>query len=167
MKRIFFSFTATLAFMVLLALAGCTQSEPVKPPAAAPTSAQTGHDHDDVPITEADVDMPATYAAAIPRIRVYRDTIRDRIAEGTPTKAHRALDELDFVLNKLPTIARESDVPKEHWKVVNTSAQELRGLFNELHSAIDAGKTPDYAAVGAKIDAAVERLADVAGNPAP
>jgi hypothetical protein len=144
-------------FMLLFAvvtLLGCGQAEPPKAPAPA-------HDPDDVPITEADVKMPAGYAEALPRIKSYRDTIRSAIEAGTPSKAHRSLDELDIVLNKLPSIAKSSGVPKEQWEAVNTSAQELRNLFNQVHSAIDAKREPDYKAVAEPIDGAIAKLEQV------
>jgi len=119
-------------------------------------------DQDDVAITEADVKIPATYTDALPQIRGYRDTIRTAIEAGTPGKAHRSLDELDFVLNKLPSIAKDSGVPIEQWETVNTTAQELRSLFNQVHSAIDAKREPDYKAVAEPIDQAIAKLEQVA-----
>jgi hypothetical protein len=144
-------------FMLLFAaviLLGCGRAE--SPKAQAPV-----HDPDDVPITEADVKMPASYAEAVPQIKSYRDTIRSSIEAGTPSKAHRSLDEVDLVLNKLPSIAKASGVPKERWEAVNTSAQELRNLFNQVHSAIDAKREPDYKAVAEPIDKAIEKLEQV------
>jgi hypothetical protein len=119
-------------------------------------------DPHDVPITEADVQMPASYAEAIPRIKTYRDTIRTESQGATPAKAHRALDELDIVLNKLPTLARDGGVPKEHWEAINTGARELRNLFNQVHSAIDEERKPDYATVADPIEQAIARLAEFA-----
>src|SRR4029079_12470011 len=134
---------------------GCGQAGPSKS-TPAPV-----HDPDDVPITEADVQMPATFAEAIPRIKTYRDTIRNAVAAGTPGQAHRSLDELDIVLDKLPSIAKDSGVPKEQWETVNTTAQELRGLFNQLHSQLDKKGDPDNKAVGEPIDQAIAKLEQV------
>lgn len=136
----------------LVLLAGCGNSEAPKTPAQDP---------DDVPIREADVKMPASYAEAIPRIKGYRDTIRQAIEAGTPAKAHRSLDELDIVLNKLPSIAKESGVPIEQWETINTAAQELRNSFNQLHSAIDEKRAPDYAAVAESIDQSLAKMEQV------
>lgn len=142
----------SLMLLALVALVGCAQ----KP--AAQTAA---HNPDDVPITEADVKLPASYAAALPRIAAYRDTIRGAIEAGTPGKAHRSLDELDIVLNKLPSIAKQSGIPNEQWETVNTAAQELRKLFNQVHSAIDENREPDYQAVAEPIEGAIEKLEQV------
>ncbi len=141
-----------LLFAIML---GCGKTEAPKAPEAAAV------DPHDVPITEADVKIPATYTAALPQIKGYRDTIREAIEAGTPSHAHRSLDELDIVLDKLPSIAKDSGVPKEQWETVNTTARELRNLFDQLHSAIDDKREPDYEAVAEPIDQAIARLEQV------
>jgi len=115
----------------------------------------------DVPITEADVEMPADYSAALARIEGYRDTIRTEASGDVPERAHRPLDELDIVLAKLTEIARDSGVPKESWEEVNTASRELRDLFNTIHADIDAGAKPDYDAVAEGIDKTIARLGAV------
>jgi hypothetical protein len=151
---------ATFAMLVIACLlAGCTKSGPAAP-VAGPT-VPAAHDPDDVPITEADVKMPANYGEAISRIKAYRDAIRSAIEDGTPTKAHHSLDELDIVLNKLPVLGRDSGVPKGQWEAVNTTARDLRNLFNELHSAIDEKREPNYAAVAKPIDQDIEKLSQL------
>ena len=115
-------------------------------------------DPDDIPIKEADVARPKDYAEALTRIESYRNTIRDEISAGRPTKAHRGLDELDIVLNWLPAIARDSGVPKEDWEKVNTTSKTIQGLFNQVHSRIDDKKEPDYGSVSDAIDAAIGDL---------
>lgn len=160
-----------LAGLVFLVGCGETNPQPTVPPTSPAPAPQAGStaagDPDDVAITEADVRRPTDFADAVTRIKGYRDSIRDEIAAGRPTKAHRALDELDIVLNWLPEIARDSDVPKERWEAVNTTAQQIQELFNKVHSNIDAGKDPDYASVSKDIDEAIGRLAEItASRPA-
>lgn len=153
-----------IAGMTLLA-AGCDHSAPQTNP--APSSASSNEqpqDADDVAITEADVDMPKSYGIALERIKSYRDTIRTAVTTGQDTKAHRPLDELDIVLDKLTSIARDSGVSKERWEDVNTSAKELRGLFNQVHSAIDEKRKPDWAAVGDPIDEVIGRLESISAE---
>ena len=139
---------------------GCeTKTQSGKAPSEVEKS--TGHDPHDVPITDADVEMPKSYGEAVDRIARYRDAIHAAIEAGTPTKAHRSLDELDIVLRKLAEIAREHDVPRDQWETVNTSARELRNRFNKLHSAIDTGEKPDYAQEADEINKGIERLQSV------
>jgi hypothetical protein len=142
--------------LIALLLVGCAKTESPQATQSPPS------DPHDVPITEADVKMPASYAEAIPQIKGYRDTIRQAIEAGTPSGAHRSLDELDIVLNKLPSIAKESGVPKEQWEAINTASQELRNSFNQLHSAIDEKREPDYKAVADPIEQAIATLEQVA-----
>ena len=65
------------------------------------------------------------------------------------------------MLQWLPEIAQSNHVPKEHWQTVGENAQELRDLFNEVHANIDAGKAPDYTAVGGAVDQAIAELAAI------
>lgn len=150
------SFAMMAGLAAVIGVVGCGQTQQGQPDANKPAAA--AHDPDDVPITEADVKMPADYTAAIPQIKSYRDTIQQAVEAGNPSKAHRPLDELDIVLNKLPAIAKKSGIAKEHWETINTSAQELRNLFNQVHSAIDEKREPDYQAVAQPIDEAISRL---------
>lgn len=115
------------------------------------------HDPDDVPLTEKDVEMPKDYTALLTRVEQLVGDIREKIAAGTPTKAHRSLDELDILLKKAPEIASKS-VPRDHWKEVNVQSKELAAAHNELHEKIDEKQKPDYAAVADRIEKAVKAL---------
>src|SRR4051812_7570033 len=148
-------------------LGGCGGSPPDANPASAPPpsrvapapeAAHPSADPDDKPITEADVARPKDFADAVARIKGYRDSIRADVTAGRPSKAHRALDELDIVLNWLPAIARDGGVPKDRWEEVNTTAQRVQELFNKVHSQIDAKQTPDYTAIAEDVDKAIGRL---------
>jgi hypothetical protein len=157
------SLISTIIATVLLCLAGCGgPTEEPKDQAAEPAQAAApAHDPDDVPITEADVKLPANYADAIPQIKGYRETTRAAIEAGTPSKAHRSLDEIDIVLDKLPSIAKDSGIPIERWEAINLAAKDLRNLFNQVHSAIDEKREPDYKAVAEPIDQAIDKLEQV------
>lgn len=140
-----------------------------QPAQSAPKDAHADHDHasgqahDDVPITEKDVEMPQDYAALVARVEQLVGDIRDKIAAGTPSKAHRSLDELDIILKKAAEIASKS-VPKEHWKEVNVQSKDLAAAHNELHEKIDEKQNPDYAAVAERIQKALEALKAVPAN---
>lgn len=168
--------SSLLAFAVLsglLLVSGCGESNPQpsagpESPATAPqASSKPLGDPDDVAITEADVKRPADFTDAVARIKGYRNSIRDEIAAGRPTKAHRALDELDIVLNWLPETARDHGIPKERWEEVNTTAQRIQELFNKVHSNIDDKKKPDYESVSQDIDKAIGSLEGVTVTPPP
>ena len=152
-----------LSLLAIGVLSGCETdtTTPAKQAQPAPSEDGPSHDHDDVLITAEDVERPADYADAVKRIRGYRTTIQQEIAAGRPGKAHRPLDELNFVLEWLPEIAQDSDVPKESWEAVTTSAQEMRESFDAVHAQIDADEKADYDAVAEKIDAALNRLEQI------
>ncbi|MCE5268423.1 MAG: hypothetical protein LLG00_11105 [Planctomycetaceae bacterium] len=168
----FASTKALLIAVSLCYLVGCGQNEPTKrAPGKEGEHAQAdkvhdhgdgsgAHSHDahDVPITEADVKKPADFKDAIARIKSYRDSIERDTATKTPGLAHRSLDELDIVLKWLPSIARDSNVPKSQWETVNTTSQELRGLFEKVHNNIDNKKTPDFPSVAKAVDEGIGRL---------
>lgn len=154
-------------------LCGCGSPtpEPV-PPASSPASNSPASasptqvsDPDDIPIKEADVTKPKDFADAVSRIETYRNTIRDEIAAGRPTKAHRGLDELDYVLKWLPGIAQESGIAKDLADKVGISAKAIQDAFNQVHSRIDDRKEPDYASVSASIDSSIEELKKIAAAP--
>lgn len=144
-------------------LGGCNKSStPTSQTEAPGTATAAVHDSDDVPLTEEQIvslkQGVTSYSDALTKIKSYRDTIRDGIAADDPHKAHRPLDELDVVLEFLPTVARDNNIPKSQWENVNTSAQQLRDLFNKLHAQIDDGEQADYAAVSAEIESALTNL---------
>jgi hypothetical protein len=169
-------FTATTTLLLVIAglgfVVGCGKGETTKPGAGKENShAQAGavhdhgdgsgaHSHDphDVAITEADVKKPADYKDAVVRIKSYRDAIQRDTATDTPGLAHRSLDELDIVLKWLPGIARDSNVPKSQWETINTTSQELRGLFEKVHKNIDDKKTPDFPTVAKAVEEGIGRL---------
>ena len=98
---------------------------------------------------------------ALERIQEFAATIKLETTSGTPTKAHRALDLVDYVLQWLPDIAQASKVPKDHWQAIGENTQALRDAFNVLHANIDAGKDPGYDAVAAEIQGAVTALSAI------
>jgi len=148
---------------------GCGQSQPASTGTAAPKQASkppAEHaDPHDIPLTEAEIDKlrqdTATWAVAIEHIQKYRNTIKTETTGGTPAKAHRSLDLLDYVLQWLPEIAQSSNLPKESWQSIGENAQKLRDAFNSVHTNIDEGKPPGYESVATEIDAMVETLAAI------
>lgn len=158
-----------LTFIVLASFAiGCSQPAPPALP-----SRGNGHDHTsangqahvhDVPITKADVKMPASFAELVSRIEKYRDQIKTAIESGKPEGGHRALDELDIVLAETMSLAERS-VPEDQMAAVNDARQTIRNAFLELHQSIDAKEIPDYAAKERAIDAAIVSLKQIAEMP--
>lgn len=169
---------SSLALLVLVAaslslVAGCGQTEK-KPADDTGKVAEGGNDYNphDVPITEEQKtelrSQTAKFADAVAMIRELSGEVEQETAAGIPEnpyQAHQALDKADLVLQWLPEIARDSGVAKDHWEAVNTSANELRTLFEKVHQNIDNKQHPDFAAVADAIDLQLAELEKVAAAP--
>jgi hypothetical protein len=152
-------------------LAGCTQT-PQEPAGSGEAPVAQGDDDynpHDVPITEEQKtelrEQTAKFADAVTKIMQFRDEIEQETAAGipeNPCKAHQALDRADLVLQWLAEIASNSDVPKEHWEAINTSANDLRTLFEQVHQNIDNKQDPNFAAVADEIDQKLAGLEEIA-----
>jgi len=151
--------TGAFAAACLMLAGGCAASlESTSPDGAAE------HDPDDVPITEADVDIPRNYPSAVERLTAYRQQVFAAVEAGTPHKAHRPLDEMDIVIGKLMPLTRDSGVPRSDWEEVNVARRALRAQFDLIHAAIDDDQTPDLVAAEPEVDAALARLKSVAAK---
>jgi len=145
---------------VMSLLIGCSQPAPPVAP-----NQDDGHDHShNVPITKADVKMPATFAELVTRIEQYDSQVKAVIESGKPESGHRALDELDIVVAETMTLAQAS-VPEDRMAAVNEARQTIRNAFLELHQSIDAKEKPDYAAKEPAIQAAIATLKQSAEAP--
>ena len=169
--RSFSVFVTAIGFTMLSILAGCNSSaeKPATEGGAGTVEAEGDFDPHDVPITEdqkAELrSQTAQLSDAITTMKQFRDEIEQETAAGIPAnpfKANQALDQADLVLQWLPEIARDSGVAKENWEAVNTAANELRTLFEQVHQNIDNKQDPNFAAVASSIDeklAALEQIA--------
>jgi hypothetical protein len=171
-------FVVALGFAAVGILAGCNQSaeKPAAQGGASTAEAEDDYNPHDVPITEEQKaelrSQTAQFADAIVTIKQFRDEIEQETAAGIPAnpfKAHQALDKADLVLQWLPEIARNSQVAKENWEAVNTTANDLRTLFEQVHQNIDNKQDPNFAAVASSIDeklAALEQIATTSSTDA-
>jgi len=146
-------------------VSGCSRSD-ISSEDASETQATTAlaDEAHPPPITAEDVERPASFRDAIPRIIGYRDSIRGFIDAGEPHSTHVPLDELDFVLSWLPELAQESDIPRTSWEPINTTAQEIRELFNQVHARLDAEEDANYEEVSENVDRAISRLQQIADD---
>jgi hypothetical protein len=152
-------------------LSGCSQTAEEPSGVAESPAAQGEDDYDphDVPITEEQEtelrEQTARFADAVATLKQFRSEIEQETAAGipeSPYKAHQALDKADLLLQWLPEITRNSGIPKEHWELVNTSANDLRTLFEQVHQNIDNRQDPNFAAVAGDIDQKLAGLEKIA-----
>lgn len=156
---------------------GCNQNAPKQGGKAGGDSssadaAKKEYNPHDVPVTEEQKvklkEEAAKLSGAMAKIKEFRDATEEETKGGIPEnpyKAHQALDQIDLVLQWLPQIARDSDVPKELWEEINTTANDLRTLFEKVHQNIDDQKHPDFASVAQAIDQKIARLEEMAQLP--
>jgi hypothetical protein len=165
----------TLLCVGVASLAGCGQSD--QPPATggdAPTARSGDDDYNphDVPITEEQKQQLREQAADLPKaveiLQQLRDATERETKDGIPEnpyEVHQSLDKADLVLSWLPKIAEDSGVAKEHWAEVNTTANDLRNLFEKVHQNVDSKQDPDFASVAGEIDAKITRLREIGQAP--
>jgi hypothetical protein len=171
--RFYSVFVLACGFAALSILVGCNPSAE-KPAAEGGTNtaeAEDDYNPHDVPITEQQKaelhSQTAQFTDAVTAIKQFRNEIEQETAAGIPANpymAHQALDKADLVLQWLPEIARNSGVAKENWEAVNTAANELRTLFEQVHQNIDTKQNPDFAAVANPIDEKLAALEQIASN---
>ena len=138
-----------LLFLVCLAAPGCTGSN-------STAGGEDGHDHD-----HDHGGRPASYAAAIDQIRHARDEVKAAFDAGTPHACDDALHEVAEVLDILPVVAAETDLPKEEWQVVKDQSKALFGHFMKIHDGFhgESSKGVSFDSVGSDIDEVIEVLA--------
>lgn len=117
-----------------------------------------------MPITEADVPLPADYAVAVKQLAEYCDAIREAIASGQPVRAHRPLDETNIAIDRLPGIARASGVPRRFWEQIVVKSEDLSEAIGEIHNEIDAHRAPDYSTRAKTIDDSLATLKAIANE---
>jgi hypothetical protein len=154
-------------------LSGCSQPSEETSGAGETPAAHGEDDYNphDVPITEEQKnelrEQTARFTEAVATLKQFRGEIEQETAAGIPEnpyKAHQALDQADLLLQWLPDTARNSGIPKQHWEAINTSANDLRTLFEQVHQNIDTKQDPDFAAVAGEIDQKLAGLEEIAAE---
>ena len=177
LQRVSVVLCAGLVITSFCLVAGCQQeaskeSGKTSTGGSAADTAQKEYNPHDVPITEEQKaqlkEDTAKLSGAVAKLKELRNATDQETKAGIPEnpyKAHQALDQADLVLQWLPQIARDSGVAKEHWEEINTTANELRTLFEKVHQNIDDQKHPDFASVAQGIDQKVARLEEISVLP--
>ena len=102
-----------------------------------------------------------------------RDELREAMEANRPDDAHHPLHEVPELLEVLPEVAADTDLPKEKWEVVNSEVESLFHAFTQIDKAFhkkDGDKVGAYEAVAGSIDesiAAIEALLPLTGEEPP
>ena len=177
------TYISRLGFFVILAwgmgaFVGCSSKQASGPPAeehhegdghdhSKEGGARDDHghaDHDHEHLTEADIELPKDFAAAVVRIKACNVSVREALKQKDAHAAHKPADELVILAGKLLPLARDGGVPKARWKEINLLAKELESQLDKLHSAVDSDKATGNEAILTAIDATVAELEKVAAS---
>ncbi|MEN0112041.1 MAG: hypothetical protein AAF805_15075 [Planctomycetota bacterium] len=145
------------AAMLAAALIGCGAADSA---VNATAGDDHGHDHDH-DHHDHHSDRPASLHAAVAQLTAMRDDIRDAIVDGEPDDAHGPLHEIGALLEAIPDIAAETDLPKEEWDAVNVAHEELFDAFGVIDKAFhtkDGDKKAAYDEVAERLDEAIEAI---------
>lgn len=146
--------------MLLVFVPGCA-----RPASSESPSHASPHPDAEETSGEGQFSTPRDYSQAVDRLRECRDEISNAVATGDLERAHRPLDKVDWLLNRLPEIARASAVPRRSWEQVVEAGDDLGESLGEIHAEIDAGRKPSFSDRSAAIDDALTRLKEVVAAP--
>lgn len=113
-----------------------------------------GHDHDHHA-------RPASFTAAVAQLGEIRDEVRSAMEGGSPDDAHHPLHEVGELLQILPEVAADTDLPRDKWDEAKAETDKLFDAFGVIDAAFhkaDGDKPAAYAQVAETIDASIANL---------
>lgn len=143
--------------LVVLIAVGCTETS-TSSTTSSPEEEHHHHDHGH---------RPKSYNAALTQIKHARDEVKAAFDAGTPNACDDALHEVSEVLDVLPEVAAETDLPKEDWQVVKDQSKILFEQFTKIHDGFHGGdkQGASFDSVADEINKAIEVLeSKVAGT---
>lgn len=114
-----------------------------------------GHSHDH------DHSAPQSLYAAITQLSDMWADISTAMDNNDPDAAHDPLHDVGKVLDAMPRLAAETDLPESDWNQIKSEAGKLENAFGDIDSAFhqqDGDKQAAYEAVKPKIDAGIAAL---------
>lgn len=155
---------AALALITALTL-GCQQQAPTE--SAADHGHSHGHEHGH---THDHHNRPTSLHAAVSELKEIRETVGAAMENGSPDDAHGALHDVGALLEVLPEIAADTDLPREKWEEAKAQNDKLFDAFGVIDKAFHTAggdKVAAHAQVSAEIDEAIaglEALLPLAGE---
>lgn len=112
-----------------------------------------GHDH-------GHPERPETLQAAIAELVVIRDSIRTSMENEDPESAHDPLHQVGFLLQGMPDLAADTDLPESEWNSINEQVERLLDAFDELDLAFHDDSDPQavYESTSSVIDKGVAAM---------
>ncbi|MEM9352310.1 MAG: hypothetical protein AAGA92_04800 [Planctomycetota bacterium] len=143
-------FTATS--VCLASLAGCGTS------GESDSEHSHGHEHDH---DHGHSHRPESLHEAVAELESLSEAIRTAIVDGDPKDAHDPLHEIGYLLEAIPDVAAETDLPEEEWNAVKAASEQLFDAFAEIDKTYhveDGDKQAVYEDVSAGVDEAIEEI---------
>ncbi len=119
-----------------------------------------GHEHGEK--GHAHEDDSKTLHEAVEKIEGLRTTMSEGFAKGEKDKADVAVHEVGHVLERVEHLVKESTLTDEQKAEAKKDVDELFDHFGKIDERIHADKDVAYDEFSAKIDAAIERLHQLA-----
>lgn len=140
-----------LLCLVLATAGGCNSTEQ-----ANEEKDGHGHSHDHDHAGD-----PKSLRAAITQLRGMWADISTAMDNNEPDAAHDSLHEVGHVLESMPDLAAETDLPESEWNEVKTEVEKLFEEFGNIDSAFhkqDGDKVGAYESAKTAIDEGIAAL---------
>lgn len=138
-----------LLCLVFLVVGGCNPTKQASAP-------KDDHDHDhDHPA------VPRSLPAAMTELRDSWAEISTAMNDDDPDSAHEPLHDVGRVLEAMPELAAETDLPESEWNEIKEVVDQLFDAFGKIDSAFhkkDGDKVAAYESVKSTIDEGVASL---------
>lgn len=151
MNRRLSPYLAIYCLALLFISTGCQQSKET-----SSQSAGHGHDHD-----HDHSGRPANLRAALEELKVKRDVIGSAMEENDTDAAHEPLHEVSSLLEAIPNLAADTDLPENDWNGIKAEVEKLFDAFGEIDSAFhrkEGDKRAAYDAAKSKINEGIAAL---------
>lgn len=149
-------FVSCLWFLALAVVAGCQPGEPTSKPDADNHEADHGHSHD-----HDHSGRHESLQSAINELTEIRDSIRAAMEKNAPDAAHGPLHHVPELLEAMPDLAADTDLPESDWNEVKAAADKLFDAFSKIDAAFhekEGDKKGAYEEVRGMIDQELEVL---------
>lgn len=155
MKEMFGALSAVCCLGVLVLVTGCQPAETTAEKEAEHDHGhEHGHDHDHS-------DRPESLREAIVELKELSDSFCAAMDEDDTEAAHDPLHDLGNLLEAMPELAADTDLPEEDWKQVKAEVDRLFDTFGEVDSAFhkkDGDKQAAYEDAKSTIEAGIAAL---------
>lgn len=155
------SLSAIFVLSLFTALAGCS------PPNQGEHHAHHDHAHHDHDgdASESDHghgDHAETISDSVDQLEEMAKAITAAFAKGSPADAHDELHEIGHLIESLPELAKEEQLPAQSQTKVSEICETLMDAFGELDGVFHGGEEPDVASLSAQINKGIESLKETA-----